>query len=251
MGSYSTTAEPKAALLATEKEKEISVRQRKYCTMVGFQLRAATLLALLVTTQCSAGDDSSAASISKSAPATHSAYFTEMMVQSDSLEPAKCSDRVLEARRTATITQGVKPTVSPQAALLIFLGVGIFAVFIAQAFQMVRKYVYRDADNLDTAFDAGGKVSIGLTATTIVSQWTWSATLLQSSTVASKYGISGPYWYAGGATIQIIIFSILSIMLKTRAPGAKTFLQVKRVWDFGYSSSRLFHFRKQNSKLKF
>ena len=47
------------------------------------------------------------------------------------------------------------------------------------------------------------KVSIGLTATTIVSQWTWSATLLQSSTVASKYGISGPYWYAGGATIQI------------------------------------------------
>jgi hypothetical protein len=193
--------------------------------MVGFQLKAATLLAILVTTQCSAGDDSPA-SLSKSAPATQSAYFTEMMVQSDSLEPAKCSDRVLEARRTATITQGVKPTVSLQAALLIFLGVGIFAVFIAQAFQMVRKYVYRDADNLDTAFDAGGKVSIGLTATTIVSQWTWSATLLQSSTVASKYGISGPYWYAGGATIQIIIFSILSIMLKTRAPGAKTFLQV-------------------------
>ena len=53
----------------------------------------------------------------------------------------------------------------------------------------VRKYVYRDADNLDTAFDAGGKVSIGLTATTIVSQWTWSATLLQSSTVASKVNI--------------------------------------------------------------
>jgi len=104
--------------------------------------------------------------------------------------------------------------------------VGVFAVVIAQAFQMVRKYVYHDADNLDTAFDAGGKVSIGLTATTIVSQWTWSATLLQSSTVASKYGISGPYWYAGGATIQIIIFSILSIMLKMKAPGAKTFLQV-------------------------
>ena len=41
-----------------------------------------------------------------------------------------------------------------------------------------------------------------------------------------QYGISGPYWYAGGAAIQIIIFSILSITLKTRAPGAKTFLQV-------------------------
>ena len=50
----------------------------------------------------------------------------------------------------------------------------------------VRRHVYHDADNLDTAFDAGGKVSIGLTATTIVSQWTWTATLLQSSTVASR-----------------------------------------------------------------
>ena len=41
-------------------------------------------------------------------------------------------------------------------------------------------------DNIDTDFDAGGKVSAGLTATTIVSQWTWAATLLQSATVASK-----------------------------------------------------------------
>lgn len=41
-------------------------------------------------------------------------------------------------------------------------------------------------NNLDTAFDAGGKVSVGLTATTIVSQWTWAATLLYSCTVASK-----------------------------------------------------------------
>ena len=43
--------------------------------------------------------------------------------------------------------------------------------------------------NLDTDFDAGGKVSTGLTATTIVSQWTWAATLLQSCTVASKVSI--------------------------------------------------------------
>ena len=62
----------------------------------------------------------------------------------------------------------------------------------------VRKYVYHDADNLDTAFDAGGKVSIGLTATTIVSQWTWSATLLQSSTVASKVRLTS--WVGAAGT---------------------------------------------------
>jgi len=167
-----------------------------------------------------------------------SAYYTEMMVQGVGKEPQACSERVLASRRAAVangkkVSIGVEPTVGLGAALLIFLGVGVFAVVIAQTFQMVRKYVYHDADNLDTAFDAGGKVSIGLTATTIVSQWTWSATLLQSSTVASKYGISGPYWYAGGATIQIIIFSILSIMLKTRAPGAKTFLQVRSYKERG------------------
>ena len=43
--------------------------------------------------------------------------------------------------------------------------------------------------NLDTDFDAGGQVSIGLTATTVVSQWTWAATLLQSSAVATAVGL--------------------------------------------------------------
>ena len=94
--------------------------------MLGF--RAVALLAVLATTQCSADS-----------PLSRSAYLTEMMVQSSSLEPAKCSQNVLEARAKATVTQGVKPTVSLQAALLIFLGVGIFAVFIAQAFQMVSR----------------------------------------------------------------------------------------------------------------
>ena len=61
--------------------------------------------------------------------------------------------------------------------------------------------------------------------------WTsWTLTVLKSKkssfSFLIQYGISGPYWYAGGATIQIILFAILSIMLKTRAPGAKTFLQV-------------------------
>jgi len=156
-------------------------------------------------------------------------FYSDKVIQGAGKTEQQCPERVFSSRDAVSqYSLGVEPTVGLGAALLIFLGVGVFAAGIAQAFQMVRKYVYHDADNLDTAFDAGGKVSIGLTATTIVSQWTWSATLLQSSTVASKYGISGPYWYAGGATIQIIIFSILSIMLKTRAPGAKTFLQIPR-----------------------
>ncbi|XP_076358108.1 uncharacterized protein LOC143250870 [Tachypleus tridentatus] len=140
--------------------------------------------------------------------------------------PADCDPVIFAARNNTAIRTGVDSTVSLTKAVLVFISVGVFASIIASLFHTVRKYIYHDSDNLDTTFDAGGKVSVGLTATTIVSQWTWSATLLQSSTVASKYGISGPYWYAAGATIQIVLFAILSIQLKTRAPGAKTFLQV-------------------------
>lgn len=62
----------------------------------------------------------------------------------------------------------------------------------------------------------------GLTASVIVSQWTWAATLLQSSNVAWKYGVSGPFWYASGATIQVLLFGVLAISLKKVAPSAHT-----------------------------
>jgi len=41
---------------------------------------------------------------------------------------------------------------------------------------------------------AGRSIKTGLTASVIVSQWTWAATLLQSSNVAWAYGVSGPFW---------------------------------------------------------
>jgi len=76
---------------------------------------------------------------------------------------------------------------------------------------------------------AGRSVKTGLTGSVIVSQWTWAATLLQSSNVAWNYGITGPFWYAAGATVQILLFGILAIEIKRRAPNAHTFLEVVKV----------------------
>jgi urea-proton symporter len=45
---------------------------------------------------------------------------------------------------------------------------------------------------------AGRTVKSGLVASAVVSSWTWAATLLQSSTVAYEYGVSGPFFYASG-----------------------------------------------------
>jgi SSS family transporter len=69
-------------------------------------------------------------------------------------------------------------------------------------------------------------VKTGLTASVIVSQWTWAATLLQSSNVAWKYGVSGPFWYASGATIQVLLFGVLAISLKKVAPSAHTVCEI-------------------------
>lgn len=48
--------------------------------------------------------------------------------------------------------------------------------------------------NLPSFSTAGRMIKTGLTASVIVSQWTWAATLLQSSNVAWQYGVSGPFW---------------------------------------------------------
>ena len=73
---------------------------------------------------------------------------------------------------------------------------------------------------------AGRTVKTGLTAAVIVSQWTWAATLLQSSNVAFQYGVSGPFWYASGATIQVLLFGILAIQVKRYAPTAHTVCEI-------------------------
>jgi urea-proton symporter len=70
---------------------------------------------------------------------------------------------------------------------------------------------------------AGRSVKTRLIASSVVSVWTWAATLLQSSTVAYKFGISRPFWYAAGASIQVINFAILAMELKWKAPSSHTF----------------------------
>ncbi|XP_059152783.1 uncharacterized protein LOC131938670 [Physella acuta] len=113
-----------------------------------------------------------------------------------------------------------------QAAGLLLVGFGGISVLLALFYVAIRKHVFHDADNLDTTFDAGGKVSTSLTAVTVASQLLWPGDLLQSATVAIKNGIAGSFWYTSCAVVNMILFPVLSVQFKTRAPGAKTFLQV-------------------------
>ncbi len=122
-------------------------------------------------------------------------------------------------------------------AVVVGLG-AVFAVIITVEVKIEERYlgVNQTSEMFNTA---GRTIKTGLTAAAIVSAWTWAATLLQSSTVAYQYGISGPFWYAAGASIQVLLFGILAIELKRKAPNAHTFLEIIRA-RYGNGSHKVF-----------
>ncbi|KAI5198836.1 hypothetical protein AUEXF2481DRAFT_62688 [Aureobasidium subglaciale EXF-2481] len=110
----------------------------------------------------------------------------------------------------------------------VVLGVGfLFALGMMFTTYVLRRY-NNELQTSEVFSTAGRSVKSGLVAAAVVSSWTWAATLLQSSAVAYNYGVSGPFWYASGATVQVILFATLAIELKRRAPNAHTFLEAIR-----------------------
>ncbi|KAF5512041.1 putative urea active transporter 1 [Colletotrichum aenigma] len=119
---------------------------------------------------------------------------------------------------TAALSQGV--------GYGIVLGVGfLFAIGMIATTYVLKRY-NRELQTSEMFTTAGRTVKSGLVGSAVVSSWTWAATLLQSSGVCYRYGVSGPFWYASGATVQILLFATLAIELKRRAPNAHTFLEV-------------------------
>ncbi|KAF2622844.1 urea active transporter [Macroventuria anomochaeta] len=110
----------------------------------------------------------------------------------------------------------------------IVLGIGfLFALGMVFTTWVLRRY-NNELQTSEMFSTAGRTVKSGLVASAVVSSWTWAATLLQSSSVAFRYGVSGPLWYAAGATVQILLFATVAIELKRRAPNAHTFLEAVR-----------------------
>ncbi|KAG2435987.1 hypothetical protein HYH02_011700 [Chlamydomonas schloesseri] len=110
----------------------------------------------------------------------------------------------------------------------ILIGLGaVFALVPTFLLWADRKFGGTAADSENFA-TAGRSIKAGLTACDIVAKWTWAATLLQSANVAWSFGISGPFWYAAGATVQVLLFAILAVEIKRKAPTIHTFLEIIR-----------------------
>lgn len=120
------------------------------------------------------------------------------------------------------------PPLSQSVGYGIVLGLGFAFAFGMILTTYVLKRYNAEVQTSEMFSTAGRTVKSGLVASAVVSSWTWAATLLQSSGVAYRYGVSGPFWYASGATVQILLFATLAIEMKRRAPNAHTFLEVIR-----------------------
>ncbi|CAB4476727.1 Na+/solute symporter [Rhizophagus irregularis] len=108
----------------------------------------------------------------------------------------------------------------------IVLGFGAFFAIVMSLLTLAQKRYLQEHQTSEMFMTAHRSVKTGLVASAVVSSWTWAATLLQSSSVAYKYGVSGPFWYASGATIQVLLFAILAVEVKRKAPNAHTFLEI-------------------------
>ncbi|KAH9050243.1 urea transporter [Lactarius hengduanensis] len=107
------------------------------------------------------------------------------------------------------------------------VGIGLFfSAFMITLTAIQARYTAFSPKNTEEFSSASRSVKPGLIASGIVSAWTWAATLLQSSAVAYKYGISGPWWYGAGATVQVLLFAQLAAKLKLNAPYAHTWLEI-------------------------
>lgn len=126
---------------------------------------------------------------------------------------------------------GGKPVLNQGVGYSVILGFGaFFAIFTSFLVWLEKRYI--GSRHTSEWFNTAGRnVKTGLIASVVVSQWTWAATILQSSNVTWEYGISGPFWYASGATVQVLLFGIMAIEIKRKAPHAHTVCEiVKARW---------------------
>ncbi|KAM3686554.1 hypothetical protein ACB098_10G010500 [Castanea mollissima] len=119
-----------------------------------------------------------------------------------------------------------KPVLGQGVGYSVILGFGAFFAFFTSFLVWLEKRYVGSRHTSEWFNTAGRNVKTGLIASVIVSQWTWAATILQSSNVAWEYGVSGPFWYASGATIQVLLFGVMAIEIKRKAPHAHTVCEI-------------------------
>jgi len=124
----------------------------------------------------------------------------------------------------------------------VVVGIGFaFAALMLALTYLQKRFTNANPQSAAEFASAGRSVKPGLIAAGVVSAWTWSATLLQSSTSAYQLGLSAAWWYAAGGAIQVLMFAAVAAKVKQNANGATTFLQIVKA-RYGTATHLLFTF---------
>ncbi|GAA6040980.1 hypothetical protein JCM8097_000521 [Rhodosporidiobolus ruineniae] len=124
----------------------------------------------------------------------------------------------------------------------VVVGVGAaFAVMMIILTQIQGRFTRLSPHSANEFVTASRSVKPGLVACSLVSAWTWSATLLQSSAATYSNGLSAAWWYGVGGTIQIAFFAAIAAKVKQNANGAVTFLEIVKA-RYGWPCHLLFTF---------
>ncbi|GBE87220.1 hypothetical protein SCP_1004670 [Sparassis crispa] len=135
-----------------------------------------------------------------------------------------------------------KPLLDKSVGYGVVVGVGFFfAALMLLLTTLQKKFSNFTPSSSEEFTSASRNVKPGLVCCGIVSAWTWSATLLQSSTGAYTVGVSGPWWFAVGGTVVMALFAMVAAKVKMNANGAHTFLEIAKM-RFGTVIHLLFTF---------
>ncbi|CAH0055114.1 unnamed protein product [Clonostachys solani] len=108
--------------------------------------------------------------------------------------------------------------------IIVGLG-GLFAIVMTLTTYALRRY-FSEVQDSEMYLTAKRSIRAGLIASSVVSSWTLSATLLTSTVFGYSYGIAATFWFGAGCSVPILTFAVLAIELKRKAPNAHTFLEL-------------------------
>ncbi|WLF77422.1 urea permease [Lodderomyces elongisporus] len=118
----------------------------------------------------------------------------------------------------------MEPSLTQGAGYGLIVGGGaFFAIVMNYVTFLQNKYSAHNSKKVDEFVSGSRNVGFGLLLSGILSNWTWSLTLLESAVKSYDIGISGSYWYAIGGMLQVSVFSVVSSKIKKNANLVTTF----------------------------
>ncbi|KAL3440589.1 Sodium:solute symporter family-domain-containing protein [Aspergillus insuetus] len=112
----------------------------------------------------------------------------------------------------------------------IVIGLGVaFAIGMVLTTRALKKVFGEDSHTTETFMVANRSVGTGLTASAVISSWTFTSALLGAPYLTYRYGVALPIWWANGQSVMICCFAYLAIQAKLKAPNAHTLLELIRV----------------------